>query len=116
MEKTTQADRIREYFKENPTAKIEEVAEAIQTSNSNVKVNVYRDLKSGKCVLLDDKSLDYSPYFEKERETAELIDWKNETRKEWVEMLTEAAKITIDTNTMRLLIKEANKLMKEVNK
>ena len=116
MEKMTQAERIREYFKENPTAKIEEVAEAIQTSNSNVKVNVYRDLKSGKCVLLDDKSLDYSPYFEKEREAAELIDWKNETRKEWVEMLTEAAKLTIDSNTMRLLIKEANKLMKEVNK
>lgn len=115
MEKITQADRIREYFKENPTAQIEEVAEAIQTSNSNVKVNVYRDLKAGRCVLLDDKSLDYSPYFEKERETAELIDWKNETRKEWVEMLTEAAKITIDANTMRLLIKEANKLMKEVN-
>lgn len=116
MEKTTQAERIRKFFKDNPTSKIEEAAEAVQTSYSNVKVNVYRDLKSGKCVLLDDESLDYSPYFEKEREAAELIEWKNETRKEWVEMLTEAAKITIDTNTMRLLIKEANKLMKEVNK
>ena len=116
MEKMTQAERIREYFKENPNAKIAEVAEATQTTDSNVKVNVYRDLKAGRCVLLDDKSLDYSPYFEKERETAELIDWKNETRKEWVEMLTEAAKLTTDNNTMRLLIKEANKLMKEVNK
>ncbi len=48
--------------------------------------------------------------------TAELTDWKNETRKEWVDMLTEAAKITIDNNTMRLLIKEANKLMKEITK
>lgn len=116
MEKMTQAERIREYFKENPTSKTEEVAEALETTNSNVKVNVYRDLKAGRCVLLDDKSLDYSPYFEKERETAELIDWKNDTRKEWVEMLTEAAKLTTDSNTMRLLIKEANKLMKEVNK
>lgn len=116
MEKTTQAERIREFFKENPTSKFEEAAEAVHTSHSNVKVNVYRDLKAGRCVQLEDKSLDYSPYFEKERETAALIDWKNETRKEWVEMLTEAAKITIDSNTMRLLIKEANKLMKEVNK
>lgn len=116
MEKTTQAERIREYLRENPASKISEIAEAVNTTASNVKVNIYRDLKAGRCVLAEDNSLDYSPYFEKERETAELIDWKNETRKEWVEMLTEAAKLTTDNNTMRLLIKEANKLMKEVNK
>lgn len=116
MEKITQAERIREYFKENPNAKIAEVAEATQTTDSNVKVNVYRDLKAGRCVLLDDKSLDYSPYFEKERETAELVNWKNDTRREWVDMLTRAAEKETDSNTMRLLIKEANKLMKEVNK
>lgn len=116
MEKMTQAERIREYFKENPTATIADVAKALQLTNSNVKVYVYRDLKAGRCVLLDDKSLDYTPYFEKAQATAELTDWKNETRKEWVDMLTEAAKITIDNNTMRLLIKEANKLMKEITK
>lgn len=116
MEKMTQAERIREYFKENPNAKTEEVAEALHTTNSNVKVSVYRDLKAGRCVLSEDKSLDYTPYFEKAQATAELTDWKNETRKEWVDMLTEAAKITIDKNTMRLLIKEANKLMKEITK
>lgn len=116
MEKMTQAERIREYFKENPTAKMAEVAEALQITNSNVKVNVYRDLKAGRCIVAEDKSLDYTPYFEQAQATAELTDWKNETRKEWVEMLTEAAKLTIDSNTMRLLIKEANKLMKEVNK
>lgn len=116
MEKMTQAERIREYFKENPNAKTEEVAEALHTTNSNVKVSVYRDLKAGRCVLSEDKSLDYTPYFEKAQATAELTDWKNETRKEWVDMLTEAAKITIDNNTMRLLIKEANKLMKEITK
>ena len=116
MEKMTQAERIREYFKENPASKTEEVAKALETTNSNVKVNVYRDLKAGRCVLLDDKSLDYSPYFEKERETAELVNWKNDTRREWVDMLTRAAEKETDSNTMRLLIKEANKLMKEVNK
>lgn len=112
----TQAERIREYFKENPTSKTEEVAKVLETTNSNVKVNVYRDLKAGRCVLLDDKSLDYSPYFEKERETAELVNWKNDTRREWVDMLTRSAEKETDSNTMRLLIKEANKLMKEVNK
>ena len=116
MEKITQAERIREFLRENPTSKISEIAEAVNTTNSNVKVNIFRDLKSGKCVLLDDKSLDYSPYFEKERETSELVNWKNDTRREWVDMLTRAAEKETDSNTMRLLIKEANKLMKEVNK
>ena len=116
MEKMTQAERIREYFKENPNAKTEEVAEALHITKSNVKVSVYRDLKAGRCVLSEDKSLDYTPYFEKAQATAELTDWKNDTRREWVDMLTEAAKITIDNNTMRLLIKEANKLMKEITK
>lgn len=116
MEKMTQAERIREYFKENPNATIADVAKALQLTTSNVKVYVYRDLTAGRCVLSEDKSLDYTPYFKKAQATAELTDWKNDTRREWVDMLTEAAKITIDSNTMRLLIKEANKLMKEITK
>ena len=116
MEKMTQAERIREYFKENPNATIADVAKALQLTTSNVKVYVYRDLTAGRCVLSEDKSLDYTPYFKKAQATAELTDWKNDTRREWVDMLTEAAKITIDNNTMRLLIKEANKLMKEITK
>lgn len=116
MEKMTQAERIREFLRENPASKISEIAEAVNTTNSNVKVNIFRDLKAGRCVLLDDDSLDYSPYFEKANETAELVNWKNDTRREWVDMLTRAAEKETDSNTMRLLIKEANKLMKEVNK
>lgn len=116
MEKMTQAERIREYFKENPTATIADVAKALQLTTSNVKVYVYRDLTAGRCVLSEDKSLDYTPYFEKVNETAELVNWKNDTRREWVDMLTRAAEKETDSNTMRLLIKEANKLMKEVSK
>ena len=67
MDKKTQAERIREYFKENPTAKTKEVAEALKISTSNVKVNVYRDVKAGRCIIADDKSLDYSPYFEQDQ-------------------------------------------------
>lgn len=116
MEKMTQAERIREYFKENPTATIADVAKALQLTTSNVKVYVYRDLKAGRCVLSEDKSLDYTPYFEKAQATAELTDWKNDTRREWVDMLTRAAEEETDSNTMRLLIKEASKLMKEITK
>lgn len=110
----TQAERIRAYYKDHPTASYEEVAEAVQTTNSNVRANVTKDIKAGRCVRLEDKSLDYSPYFVNSEDLADLVAWKNDTRREWVDMLTRAAQKETDSNTMRLLIKEANKLMKEV--
>jgi hypothetical protein len=112
----TQAERIREYLKNKPDASYDEVAEAINTTNSIVRANVSKDMKAGRCVRLEDKSLDYSPYFSKTEELIELVDWKNDTRREWVDMLTRAAEKETDSNVMRLLIKEANKLMKEVTK
>lgn len=112
----TQAERIREYYKDHPTASYDEVAEAINTTNSNVRVNLFKDLKAGRCVRLEDESIDYSPYFNHKKSLNELFDWKNDTRREWVDMLTRAAEKETDSNVMRLLIKEANKLMKEVTK
>lgn len=112
----TQAERIREYYKDHPTASYDEVAEVVGTSNSNVRVNVFKDLKAGRCVRLEDESIDYSPYFNHKKSLTELVDWKNDTRREWVDMLTRAAEKETDSNVMRLLIKEANKLMKEVTK
>lgn len=112
----TQAERIREYYKEHPAASYDEVAEAIKTTNVNVRASVSRDIKAGRCVRLEDKSLDYSAYFGATEEIADLVDWKNDIRREWVDMLTRAAEKETDSNTMRLLIKEANKLMKEVTK
>lgn len=112
----TQAERIREYFKNKPDASYDEVTEAINTTNSIVRANVSKDMKAGRCVRLEDKSLDYSPYFNHKKSLTELFDWKNDTRREWVDMLTRAAEKETDSNVMRLLIKEANKLMKEVTK
>ncbi|WP_247938721.1 hypothetical protein [Streptococcus anginosus] len=112
----TQAERIREYYKEHPAASYDEVAEAIKTTNVNVRASVSRDIKAGRCVRLEDKSLDYSAYFGATEAIADLVDWKNDIRREWVDMLTRAAEKETDSNTMRLLIKEANKLMKEVTK
>lgn len=112
----TQAERIREYYKEYPAASYDEVAEAVKTTNVNVRATVSKDVKTGRCVRLEDKSLDYSAHFGASEALADLVDWKNDTRREWVEMLTRAAEKETDSNTMRLLIKEANKLMKEVTK
>lgn len=35
----TQAERIREYYKDHPTASCDEVAEVVGTTNSNVRAN-----------------------------------------------------------------------------
>lgn len=110
----TQAERIREYYKQHPAASYDEVAEALKISNSNVRANVSKDIKAGRCVRLEDKSLDYLMHYIKNEALADLINWKNDNRREWVDMLTRAAEKETDNNTMRLLIKEANKLMKEV--
>ena len=110
----TQAEQIREYYKNHPTASCDEVAEAVGTKKSNVTANVAKDIKAGKCVRLEDKSLDYSPYFKHTQALAELVDWMNENRREWVDMLTKAAKKEADSHTMRLLLKEADRIMKEV--
>lgn len=112
----TQAEQIREYYKDHPTAPYDEVAEVVNTTNSIVRANVSKDMKAGRCVRLEDKSLDYSPYYNHTQALTELVDWKNDIRREWVDMLTRAAEKETDSNVMRLLIKEANKLMKEVTK
>ena len=78
----THAEQIREYFKENPSTTYDEVEEAVRTTNSTVRTNACRDLKAGRCVRLEDDSLDYLSYFEKETLLIELVEWKNKTRKE----------------------------------
>ena len=41
----TQAERIREYYREHPAASYDEVAEAVGTTNSNVRANLAKDIK-----------------------------------------------------------------------
>lgn len=112
----TQAERIREYFKAHPAAKYSEVAEATGVAEENIRVYVHKDKKAGRCVKLPDGTLDYSISIQLNEDILEFIERKNEARWEWIDLLTAAAKRETDPNTMRLLIKEANRLMKEVTK
>lgn len=112
----TQAERIREYYKGHPNASYKEVEEALDVKNGTVRNVVNRDIKAGLCIRSEDGGLDYSPYQVKNEALVDLLDWKNDNRREWVDMLTRAAEKETDSNTMRLLIKEANKLMKEVTR
>lgn len=112
----TQTERVREYYKDNPTATYDEVEKVTGMKNGSIRATVAKDIKAGRCIRLEDGSLDYSPYFDSNEALSDLVEWKNDTRREWVDMLTKAAEKETDSNTMRLLIKEANKLMKEVTK
>lgn len=76
----TQAEQIREYYRDTPTASYDEVAEVIKTTGSNVRATVAKDIKAGRCVRLEDKSLDYSAHFARNEALSDLVDWKNETR------------------------------------
>lgn len=109
----TSAERIRNYLAENPKAKHSEIAEVLGVGEGTIRATISKDARAGKCVR-SEEGVDYSPYFNKVKETEGLLAWKNENRRVWVEMLTSAAEKETDSNTMRLLIKEANKLMKEV--
>jgi hypothetical protein len=42
----TQAERIREYYKDHPTASCDEVAEVVGTTNSNVRATRKKKLGS----------------------------------------------------------------------
>lgn len=110
----TQADRIRNYYKDNPLATYTDVENAINVPQRNIRANVTRDLQKGNAIRSEEGGLDYSNYFSKSESQASLMDWKNDNRREWVDMMTEAARQQTDSNLMRLLIKEANKIMKEV--
>lgn len=41
----TQAERIREYYRDHPTASYDEVAKVVGTTNSNVRANLAKDIK-----------------------------------------------------------------------
>lgn len=50
----TQAERIRKYYREHPAASYDEVAEVVGTTNSNVRANLAKDIKAGRCVRLNE--------------------------------------------------------------
>lgn len=110
----TQAERVRQYFRENPRSPLKEAAKELGIDYSTVRVYIHKDTKAGRCIRTEDGTIDYSGHFQADEALAELMVWKNETRREWVDMLTKAAEKETDPNTMRLLIKEANSLMREV--
>ncbi|WP_339011273.1 hypothetical protein VNN36_06185 [Lactococcus garvieae] len=107
-QKMSNADKIRNYFREHPGATIPEVQLALPECNT-VKSYVSKDMKAGLCRRKEDGTIDYSIQ-EKRQETEE---WKKEVIHELIDGLVDAfqaeANITKKiqaAETIRLMLKE----------
>ncbi len=110
----TKADEIRKYYRYNPLASVEEVAEATGIAKEKIRAYISKDVKAGRCIRSDD-GIDYSSFFYEEEERSNLLEWKNEVRRELINQLLEANRRETASDQIRLNAKEINKLLNEVS-
>lgn len=110
----TQANKIRKYYKDNPLASVEEVAETTGITKENIRAYIAKDVKAGRCIKTEN-GIDYSIFFYEKEKRSSLIEWKNEIRRELIEQLLEANRRETASDQIRLNAKEINKLLNEVN-
>lgn len=111
----TKADEIRKYYRDNPLASVEEVAETTGIAKEKIRAYVSKDVKAGRCIRTEN-GIDYSNFFYEEEERSSLIEWKNDVRRELIEQLLEANRRETASDQIRLNAKEINKLLNEVNR
>lgn len=111
----TKADEIRKYYRDNPLASVEEVAETTGIAKEKIRAYVSKDVKAGRCIRTEN-GIDYSNFFYEEEERSSLIEWKNEVRRELIDQLLEANRRETASDQIRLNAKEINKLLNEVNR
>lgn len=110
----TKADEIRKYYRDNPLASVEEVAEATRIAKEKIRAYISKDVKAGRCIR-SDNGIDYSSFFYEEEERSNLLEWKNEVRRELINQLLEANRRETASDQIRLNAKEINKLLNEVS-
>ena len=64
---------------------------------------------------VSDNGIDYSSFFYEEEERSNLLEWKNEVRRELINQLLEANRRETASDQIRLNAKEINKLLNEVS-
>lgn len=108
------AERLREFYRDNPNASRDEAAEALGISKAVVKANISRDVKQGKAVYIENNGVDYSHYFNTNTAKKDLMDSKNSIRWEMVDLLLEAMRKETDGDKIWKLSKELDRLLKEI--
>lgn len=112
--KMTKADEIRKYYRDNPLASVEEVAEATGIAKEKIRAYISKDVKARRCIR-SDNGIDYSSFFYEEEERSSLVEWKNDVRRELINQLLEANRRETASDQIRLNAKEINKLLNEVS-
>lgn len=110
----TKADEIRKYYRDNPLASVEEVAEATRIAKEKIRAYISKDVKARRCIR-SDNGIDYSSFFYEEEERSNLLEWKKEVRRELINQLLEANRRETASDQIRLNAKEINKLLNEVS-
>lgn len=111
----TKADEIRKYYRDNPLASVEEVADVTGIAKEKIRAYISKDVKAGRCIRTKN-GIDYSSFFYEEEERSSLIEWKNDVRRELIDQLLEANRRETASDQIRLNAKEINKLLNEVNR
>ena len=111
----TKADEIRKYYRDNPLASVEEVAETTGIAKEKIRAYISKDVTAGRCIRTEN-GINYSNFFYEKEERSSLIEWKNEVRRELIDQLLEANHRETASDQIRLNAKEINKLLNEVNR
>lgn len=75
----TKADRIRNYFKENPKATLDDASKALDFTRDAVRIAVWKDIDRGRAIKRED-----GYYYFSDEETFEITKSRPKTAKEVV--------------------------------
>ena len=112
----TAAERIRKYVLDHPQAKTSEIAEAVDAGENTVKATISKDVRAGRCVRLEDGSIDYSSFFNLVEKREETREWCDDIRRELVEYLMRSIRGETDSEQIRTLSKEVDRILKEISR
>lgn len=112
-------DIVRDYFRHNPNATIQEATTALVETvpKRTIQIVLCKDFKAGRAVKVmtgDTYGADYSSYFQKQDEIDEANDWKKEVRRELIEHLLEVNRLEKDSLQVRTNAKTINSLLEKI--
>lgn len=112
-------DIVRDYFRHNPNATIQDAITALEetVSKRTIQIILCKDFKAGKAVKVksgDTYGADYSTYFQKRDELDDTNEWKNEVRRELIEHLLEVNRLEKDSLQVRTNAKTINSLLEKI--
>lgn len=112
-------DIVRDYFRHNPNATIQDSITALVETvpKRTIQIVLCKDFKAGRAVKIklgDTYGADYSTYFQKQEEEDETNEWKSEVRRELIEHLLEINRLEKDSLQARTNAKTIDALLQKI--